>query len=146
MQAYVVYKSVISPEANDDQILKELYKLMTMQTRVFVVHMPPNLGFLVIQKAREIGMMEEGYVWLLTDGLTNWIRSNEPGTSLENMQGALGVRSRIPKSKKLEDFILRWERKFKKENAMMVDDAKLNVFGLWAYDSISAFVTPDSLT
>lgn len=132
VQASVVYKCVISLEANDDQIEKELYKLMTQQTRVFVVHMPPNLGFRVIQKAREIKMMEEGYVWLLTDGMTNWIGSNERGSSLENIQGLLGVRSYIPKSKELEHFSLRWKKKFEK------DDLKLNVFALRAYDSITA--------
>ncbi|CAA7017576.1 unnamed protein product [Microthlaspi erraticum] len=132
VQASVVYKSVISLEANDDQIEKELYKLMTMQTRVFVLHMPPNLGFRVIQKARDIKMMEEGYVWLLTDEMTNWIGSNERGSSLENIQGLLGVRSYIPQSKELEHFRLRGKKKFEK------DHAKPNVFALWAYDSITA--------
>ncbi|CDY50140.1 BnaC04g40290D [Brassica napus] len=73
-----LYKiSVISLEASNDQITNQLYKLMTMQTRVFVAHMPPNLGFRVIQKARDIGMMGEGYVWIFTDGMTNWISSTE---------------------------------------------------------------------
>ncbi|CAH2060177.1 unnamed protein product, partial [Thlaspi arvense] len=132
VHALVVYRSVISMEANDDQIEIELFKLMTMQTRVFVAHMHPSLGFRVIQKAREIGMMDEGYVWLFTDGMMNWIQSNEPGSNLENLQGVLGVRSHVPKSKELKDFGLRWKRKFEK------DVAKPNVFALWAYDSITA--------
>lgn len=109
VQAFVVYRSLIPQKANDDQILKELYKLMTMPTRVFVVHMSPNLGFRFFQKAREIGMMEEGYVWLLTDGIMNLMRS-KGGGSLENMQGVLGVRSHIPESKELKDFTLRWKK------------------------------------
>lgn len=133
MDAFVVYRSLIPQEANDDQILKELYKLMTMQTRVFVVHMPPTLGFRFFQKAREIGMMEEGYVWLLTDGVMNLVKSNERGSSLENMQGVLGVRSHIPESKELKDFRLRW-----KKNSLMGDDVELNIFALRAYDSITA--------
>ncbi|KAL0774517.1 hypothetical protein Bca101_039669 [Brassica carinata] len=56
----ITIRSVISLEASNDQITNQLYKLMTMQTRVFVAHMPPNLGFRVIQKARDIGMMGEG--------------------------------------------------------------------------------------
>ena len=39
VDARVPYRSAISRSATDDQIKKELYKLMTMQTRVFVVHM-----------------------------------------------------------------------------------------------------------
>ncbi|KAL0740874.1 hypothetical protein Bca4012_082387 [Brassica carinata] len=77
-----------------------------MQTRVFVVHVPPNLGFRIIQKAREIGMMGEGYVWIFTAGMTNWISSTKQGSSLKNMQGQAG--------------------------------AKVNVFALRAYDSITA--------
>ncbi|CAH8282357.1 unnamed protein product [Eruca vesicaria subsp. sativa] len=124
VQAFVVYRSLIPQKANDDQILKELYKLMTMQTR----------------KAREIGMMEEGYVWLLTDGIMNLMTRSKGGSSLENMQGALGVKSHIPKSKELKDFTLRWTKKFKKENIPLVgdDDTELNVFAVWAYDSITA--------
>ena len=125
-------RSVISLEASNDQITNQLYKLMTMQTRVFVAHMPPNLGFRVIQKARDIGMMGEGYVWIFTDGMTNWISSTEHGSSLENMQGVLGLRSRIPNSKELGNFSLRWETIFGQANA------KPNVFALRAYDSITA--------
>ncbi|XP_018462181.1 glutamate receptor 2.8-like [Raphanus sativus] len=120
-----VQRSVISPEARDDQILTELYKLMTKQTRVFVMHMASDLGFRVLKKAREIGMMEEGYVWLLSNGMTRMMRHN--GRSLETMQGLLGVRSLVPQSKELEDFRKRWKRKFEP-----------NVFALWAYDSVTA--------
>ncbi|WZZ54676.1 hypothetical protein YC2023_054783 [Brassica napus] len=128
----ITIRSVISLEASNDQITNQLYKLMTMQTRVFVAHMPPNLGFRVIQKARDIGMMGEGYVWIFTDGMTNWISSTEHGSSLENMQGVLGLRSRIPNSKELGNFSLRWETIFGQANA------KPNVFALRAYDSITA--------
>ncbi|XP_019101453.1 PREDICTED: glutamate receptor 2.7-like isoform X1 [Camelina sativa] len=138
VQAFVVNRCLIPQDANDDQILKELYKLMTMQTRVFVVHMPPTLGFRFFQKAREIGMMEEGYVWLLTDGVMNLIKSNERGSSFENMQGVLGVRSHITKSKDLEDFRLRWKKTFEKKNSLKGDDVELNIFVLRAYDSITA--------
>ncbi|KAF2569636.1 hypothetical protein F2Q68_00027659 [Brassica cretica] len=130
-----VHRSVISPEASDDQILKELYKLKTEQTRVFVIHMEPCLGFRVLQKAREIGMMEEGYVWLLSNGMTHMMRHN--GRSLETMQGLLGVRSHVPQSKEREDFSLRWKIKFQKENRAG-DGTEPNVFALWAYDSVTA--------
>ncbi|CAN7018334.1 unnamed protein product [Brassica oleracea var. botrytis] len=130
-----VHRSVISPEASDDQILKELYKLKTEQTRVFVINMDASLGFRVLKKAREIGMMEEGYVWLLSNGMTHMMRDN--GRSLETMQGLLGVRSYVPQSKEREDFSLRWKRKLEKENRAG-DGTEPNVFALWAYDSVTA--------
>ncbi|CAF1863909.1 unnamed protein product [Brassica oleracea] len=94
-----LYKiSVISLEASNDQITNQLYKLMTMQTRVFVAHMPPNLGFRVIQKARDIGMMGEGYVWIFTDGMTNWISSTEHVSSLEKYKCCMFIHFHIKKA------------------------------------------------
>ena len=43
VNACVPYRSFIPPLASDDQIGQELYKLMTMQTRVFIAHMPSNV-------------------------------------------------------------------------------------------------------
>ncbi|CAH2060179.1 unnamed protein product [Thlaspi arvense] len=134
LEYVVVQRSVISPEANDDQILKELYRLMTKQTRVFVVHMSSRLGSRVLQKAREIGMMEEGYVWLLSNGMTHMMRHND--RSLKTLEGVLGVRNHVPNSKEREDFSLRWKRKYDMENPE--NDAGLDVYALWAYDSITA--------
>uniref|UniRef100_M4FI32 Glutamate receptor n=2 Tax=Brassica campestris TaxID=3711 RepID=M4FI32_BRACM len=130
-----VQRSAISQEASDNQILKELYKLKTEQTRVFVINIDSSLGFRFLKKAREIGMMEEGYVWLLSNGMTHMMRDN--GRSLETMQGLLGVRSYVPQSKEREDFSLRWKRKFNKENSAG-DGTEPNVFALWAYDSVTA--------
>ncbi|KAH0853846.1 hypothetical protein HID58_092834 [Brassica napus] len=132
LQDVEVHRSVISTEASDDQILKELYKLKTRQTRVFVIHMASRLGFRVLQKARKIGMLEKEYVWLLSNGMTNMMTHD--GRSLETMQGVLGVRNHVRKSKELEDF-------YQKDNPSTRDDVELNVFALWAYDSITALAT-----
>ncbi|CAA7038060.1 unnamed protein product [Microthlaspi erraticum] len=135
LQDVEVHRSVISPEANDDQIYKELYKLMTEQTRVFVVHMASSLGFRVLQKAREIGMMEEGYVWILSNGMTHMMRYTDHGRGLETMRGVLGVRSQVPKSQELKGFRSRWKRKFVKDED---NNGEPSVYALWAYDSITA--------
>ncbi|XP_044462895.1 glutamate receptor 2.8-like [Mangifera indica] len=132
----VPYRSVISPVDSDDQIVEELYKLMTMQTRVFIVHMLPSLGSRLFTKAKEIGMMNEGYVWIITDGLTDLLSSLQPSV-IESMQGVLGVRPYVPKTKALDSFRIRWRRKFQQENPGLVD-AQLSIFGLLAYDATMA--------
>ncbi|GLU09336.1 hypothetical protein SLE2022_262020 [Rubroshorea leprosula] len=71
VDAQIPYKSVITPGATNEEIEIELYKLRTMQTRVFIVHMAPDLGSPVFHRAKEIGMMGEGYVWIITNGMTN---------------------------------------------------------------------------
>ncbi|KAM7459658.1 hypothetical protein LguiA_036652 [Lonicera macranthoides] len=132
----VPYRSIISPLATDDQILAELYKLMTMQTRVFVVHMWSNLGSRFFTKAKEIGMMEEGYVWIITDGLADILSSMDPSV-IDSMQGILGVKPYVPVTKQRTNFTARWKRKFQQENPSVLD-AEMNVFGLWAYDAAVA--------
>ncbi|XP_019093549.1 PREDICTED: glutamate receptor 2.9-like [Camelina sativa] len=136
LQNVEVNKSAIATEANDSQIQNELRKLMGRQTRVFVVHMESSLALRVFQKAREIGMMEEGYVWLITNEMTHMMRHIDHGHNLNTIEGVLGVRSHVPKSKELEDFQLRWERSFEKEKTSTRD--QLHIFALWAYDSMTA--------
>ncbi|GLT58278.1 hypothetical protein SLA2020_311830, partial [Shorea laevis] len=136
INARVPYRSVISQKATDEEIEEELHKLMTMQTRVFIVHMTPELGSRVFDKAKEIGMMGEGYVWIITDGMTNvWSLVNR--LDMDSMQGVLGVRTYIPKSKELHSFKVRWKRKFLQDNPSYVN-ADLDIFGLWAYDATFA--------
>ncbi|KAJ9179544.1 hypothetical protein P3X46_011320 [Hevea brasiliensis] len=132
----VPYQSAISPSANDDQIVRELYKLMTMQTRVFIVHIFPSLGARLFIKAKEIGMMSEGYVWIMTDGMTNLLSSLDP-SAIDSMQGALGVQPYVARTKELEKFRVRWKKKFHQYHPDMVD-AELNIYGLWAYDATMA--------
>ncbi|KAF2323736.1 hypothetical protein GH714_036767 [Hevea brasiliensis] len=99
----VPYQSAISPSANDDQIVRELYKLMTMQTRVFIVHIFPSLGARLFIKAKEIGMMSEGYVWIMTDGMTNLLSSLDP-SAIDSMQGHWAYNLTLREQKSLKSF------------------------------------------
>ncbi|KAF6149049.1 hypothetical protein GIB67_018627 [Kingdonia uniflora] len=132
----IPYRSVIPPLASDDQILKELYKLMTMQTRVFVVHMATSLASRLFLKAEELGMMNEEYVWILTDGLSNALSSMDSSV-IGLMQGALGIRAYVPISKELSDFRVKWSRKFHQDNPK-IEITKPSVFELQAYDTVFA--------
>ena len=105
VDAHVPYRSVIPPLASNDHIGEELYKLMTMQTRVFIVHMPINLGSKLFTKAKENGIMSASYVWIMTTGMTNSIRSIKSSVH-DSMQGVLGVKTYVPKTIKLENFTL----------------------------------------
>ncbi|CAK9163541.1 unnamed protein product, partial [Ilex paraguariensis] len=132
----VPYRSIIPPSATDDQLVVELYKLMTMQTRVFIVHMLPSLGSRLFTKAKEIGMMSEDYVWIITDAMANELSSMDQSV-INSMQGILGVKSNVLRTKELENFTVRWKRKFLQANPTLVN-AELNIFGLRAYDATTA--------
>ncbi|CAM8898111.1 unnamed protein product [Rhodiola kirilowii] len=132
----VPYRAAITPEATDSEVSDELYRLMSMETRVFIVHMLPDLGIRVFKKAMEIGMMEADFVWIVSDGMANML-NNMNSTVLESMNGVLGIRNHIPKSKQLEEFRIRWKRKFQSENTDVLN-AKLDIFGIWAHDAALA--------
>ncbi|KAF3664564.1 putative glutamate receptor 2.8-like [Capsicum annuum] len=133
----VSYRSVISPSVNDDQILKELYNLNTMQTRVFVMQLQPNLASRLFLKAKEAGMMSSGYAWIITEVLPSLLDSVDHSVIESSMQGVLGIKPYIPRSNELSSFTKRWRKRFRQEFPDM-DPVELNVFGLWAYDSITA--------
>ena len=136
VDTHVTYGSPIHPSATDDQIEKELYKLMSMSTRVFIVHMHSPLGCRLFAKANEVGMMEEGYVWILTDGMMDFLTTLSP-SEIDSMQGVLGVKPHVQRTKELERFEVGWKKKIQEEYSPK-EISELNMFGLWAYDAASA--------
>ncbi|XP_034680224.1 glutamate receptor 2.2-like, partial [Vitis riparia] len=136
VDTHVTNRSAIHPSATDDQIVKELYKLMTMSTRVFIVHMLTPLGSQLFTKAKKAGMMEEGYVWILTDGITDTLSALD-ASAIDSMQGVLGVKPHVPRTKELESFRIQWKKKIQ-EKYPTNEISELDIFGLWAYDAASA--------
>ncbi|KAL3532884.1 hypothetical protein ACH5RR_006405 [Cinchona calisaya] len=128
---HLSYISAISTSAEDVDLTKELNKTMEMYTKVFLVHMNISLGHRLFVLARNAGMMSEGYAWLMTDSLSNFLTSVDTSP----MEGVLGLRPHVPQSKNLENFTAKWKRKaFFRKPAIM----ELNMYGLWAYDTVWA--------
>ncbi|KAL6524227.1 hypothetical protein OROMI_031322 [Orobanche minor] len=139
INARVPYRSVISPLATDDQISAELYKLMTMQTRVFVVHMLGPLASRLFAKAKQLGMMSREYGWIVTDGITNELSSMDRSV-VESMMGVIGVKPYVPKTKELEGFTVRFKRRVRNSSPKgIIPD--FDIFGLWAYDAAISLAT-----
>ncbi|KAF8035517.1 hypothetical protein BT93_C1520 [Corymbia citriodora subsp. variegata] len=136
VDARISYRSVIPPSAYDVDIVKELNKLLTKQTRVFLVHMTAVIGSRFFILARNAGVMSEEFAWIVTDGLSSLL---DPVSSkaLDSMQGVLGVRPHIPRSESRSDFEERWRKLYAKRNSHD-EIADLTLFGLWAYDTVTA--------
>ena len=130
IDSHVPDRSVISARATDEQVVKELQRLMTMSTRVFVVHMSLALASRFFLKVKELGMMSEGYAWIGTYGITSILNSMDYSSLIESMQGVIGLRPYIPPTKELKDFTLKRQSKFPKDEG--------NIFRLWAYDIVLA--------
>ncbi|XP_073525639.1 uncharacterized protein [Phyllobates terribilis] len=133
---HVPYRSPISPSASNDQISMELNNLKSLSTRVFIVHMDRILGRRLFSLAREHEMLSKDYVWIVTNGIGNVVDRLTP-PSIKDMQGVIGVRTYLPRTSELENFIFRWKRRMVKENQNAVDP-QVTMFELWAYDSVTA--------
>ncbi|XP_041018053.1 glutamate receptor 2.3-like [Juglans microcarpa x Juglans regia] len=133
----VPYRSVISPLSKDIDILEELKKLKEMQTRIFLVHMTASLGSKFFVGVKNAGMMSEGYAWIITEGLSGLFDPLDLEI-MDSMQGVLGVRSYVSMSKDLEDFERRRTSNFTSGKPTYKTIPGLNLFGLWAYDTVWA--------
>nr|POE85277.1 glutamate receptor 2.1 [Quercus suber] len=133
----VPYRCVIPPSSNNTEISEELEKLKANHTRIFLVHMAASLGSKLFALAKNAGMMSEGYAWILTEGLSSLL---DPMGSkvMDSMQGVLGIRPYIPPSKQLKDFEIKWRRNLTSIKAKSKSTTSLNLFGLWAYDTVWA--------
>ncbi|KAL8522558.1 hypothetical protein ACS0TY_012641 [Phlomoides rotata] len=139
VNARITYRSIIPPSATEDTLLKELYKMKTMQTRVFVVHIKTGLASSFFPKVKEAGMLVEGYAWIVTGEPLDLLHWLDPHV-VQTMQGVLGVKPLIPSSQKLSSTAIRWRRKFLLDNPDF-SEAELSLFGLWAYDTMWALAT-----
>ncbi|XP_042503710.1 glutamate receptor 2.7-like [Macadamia integrifolia] len=131
--AHITYRSAISPSATEFQIHEELNKLMRMQCRVFVVHMTSPIGIRFFQSVKNARMMSEGYVWIVTDGITHFLESVDHSV-IHSMQGILGIRTHVPWSKELDNF----RRKYKTIGDVSNPIVELSPYGIFAYDTLWA--------
>lgn len=136
VDARVSHRSIIPLSATDEFLFQELYKMKTMQTRIFVVHISSSIASRFFPKVEEAGMMSEGYAWIVTSGLMDLLYSMDSHV-VDSMQGVLGVKPLIPRSRKLKFFANRWKQMFLKDNPSILQ-AELSLFGLWAYDTVWA--------
>ncbi|KAL7140521.1 hypothetical protein ABFS83_09G125100 [Erythranthe nasuta] len=139
VNARVSYRSVIplNLAATNSILDQELDKMKNMQTRVFVVHTTTPLASQIFLKAKEAGMMSEGYVWIVTGGVVNLFYSLDSRIK-DSMQGVLSVKPFVRESRKLKSTTPRWKKKFAEINPGITPPPEINLYGLWAYDTLWA--------
>ncbi|XP_035830059.1 glutamate receptor 2.5 [Helianthus annuus] len=124
----IASRIAISSSVKDDQIIKELHKLMSIHTTVIIVDMSPSLASRFFPNAKRLGMMSKEYAWILSQKTIDIFQSTKFEV-IGSLQGALGFRSYVPASRRLHYFTKRWNKKFTR---------KVHVLAIWAYDTIWA--------
>ncbi|KAK9911484.1 hypothetical protein M0R45_035392 [Rubus argutus] len=131
----VAYKSFnIASSSSNEEVIEELQKLMKLKIKVFVVHVSHFLAPCLFLSAHKLGMMSEGYSWIMTSTSMNSLHSMDLSV-IESMQGVLGFRSSIPASMSLHSLTSRLRRKFYLEDPNMEEIRELSVDEIWAYDA-----------
>ncbi|KAJ0112129.1 hypothetical protein Patl1_03136 [Pistacia atlantica] len=128
----ITRKSILTTTDDDGKLVEELHKLKALQQTVFIVHMSPLLTSQIFMNAKELGMMSEGYAWIMTANSMNLNFPLMGSPVIDSMQGVISLRPYIPASKELQDLISRWRKKFLLETNMEVMELRASY--IWAYD------------
>ncbi|KAL0922088.1 hypothetical protein M5K25_006050 [Dendrobium thyrsiflorum] len=140
----IPYRCPIPPTATDDRIFMELYRLKTLQTRVFVLHAPSALATRILSAAAESGMTETDYAWIFTSAVAGQLGSINPAIILNSMQGGIGVRPFIQRTDRVREFEKRWIIEFLNQNPNHTADiagSDLSTSNYYAYDTFWAVAT-----
>ncbi|XP_021299930.1 glutamate receptor 2.2-like [Herrania umbratica] len=122
----VSFRFSISPNSTRLRILK---MLIAKQMKVTLVHMTSSLGFDLFLLVKEVGMISEGYTWIIIDGLLSLldpIGSKGPQFN----ERCVRYKSYVLQSKSLEKFKRKWK------SGIHSNSTKLNIFHFWAYDTV----------
>ncbi|KAJ6386388.1 hypothetical protein OIU77_029368 [Salix suchowensis] len=129
----VSYKAALPPDtkATRSDVQDELAKILRMESRVIVLNTFKITGLLVFDVAKGLGMMENGFVWIVTSWLSTVIDSTSPlpAKIANSIQGVLALRPHTPDSKRKRDFVSHW-------NQLSNGSIGLNPYGLYAYDTV----------
>jgi ionotropic glutamate receptor len=128
----ISYKAALPPEPKTTRsdVQDELAKILGMESRVIVLNTFSKTGLLVFDVAKALGMMENGFVWIVTSWLSTVIDSaSHLPTTANSIQGVLALRPHTPDSKRKRDFMSRW-------NQLSNGSIGLNPYGLYAYDTV----------
>lgn len=129
----VTYKAGIRPVSTVSRgdIMSILVQVAMLESRVIVLHVNRDSGFMVFSVAQYLGMMENGYVWIATDWLSSVLDSSSPlpTDTMDTLQGVLVLRAHTPNSDRKKVFFSRWNR-------LTGGSFGLNSYGLYAYDTV----------
>ncbi|KAG7588966.1 Ionotropic glutamate receptor [Arabidopsis suecica] len=126
--------SFLESSSEEDYMVYQLRKLKSARAAVFVVHMSEMLVSRLFQCADKLGMIEEGYVWILTARTMNNFH-NLDGFAVRSMQGVIGFRSYIPVSEQVMNFTSRLRQLMVDDDTAQIETEHFSVvISVWAHD------------
>ncbi|MCO5566799.1 hypothetical protein L7F22_020480 [Adiantum nelumboides] len=128
----------LTPGIDRSGIGSILSRLAMMESRIFVVHAQESIGLRVFAEAQYLGMINTGFVWIVTDLLAysiEMLMQHGDMPVVRGTQGIVGVRRFVPPSPRQKEVSKKWERLISSGNTSVIWD-DVNVYALCAYDSV----------
>lgn len=139
IEHHVDFPSLSSLSDPKTIIEEELRRLRSKSNRVFiVVQFRFESAILLFEKARQMGMMENGYVWIVADGISSLLDSVDSSVK-NNMQGVIGIKTSFPeKSKAFRHFKTKFRRMYGLQYPEEEEYSNPSIFAVRAHDAITA--------
>lgn len=133
----VILPPISSLSDPKEAIHDELMKLLSIQSRVFIVLKSSALmATHLFQEARRMGFMARESVWIITDTISSFLDSFDT-SAISYMEGALGIKTYYSKtSRPFLAFSAQFEKMFETEYPEEAN-TKPGIHALRAFDSIS---------
>ncbi|KAF6149289.1 hypothetical protein GIB67_026145 [Kingdonia uniflora] len=125
----ISFKAAFIPSAPSSAIRDLLVQVNLMESRVYVVHVNPDSGLTVFSVAKELGMLNNGSVWIATDWLMavlDSLKMSDPVQKISHkglLHFVITLQTQI-----LKIILSRWSK--------LKASSSLNSYGLYAYDSV----------
>ncbi|KAL6861898.1 hypothetical protein ACP4OV_017598 [Aristida adscensionis] len=121
-------------DATEDYLATVMYNLKENSTRVFIVHMLPDLAARIFHWANVAYMMSDGYVWIATASIGSAVDNFSP-ERIDHMQGVVTFRPYVQAVDRVRNFTARFQERFQMENPGINKMRQPSVLMLWAYDT-----------
>ncbi|XP_052142707.1 glutamate receptor 2.9-like [Oryza glaberrima] len=132
--AKIMDRTAVPVDATDDRLDALLYRLRAMPTRVFVVHMLHNVAGRLFRRAKMLGMMSGGYIWVATDGVATFMDRFSP-EEVDAMQGVVSLRPYVQETDAVKNFSARFKARLRRDHPTVDDVREPTVLRFWAYDT-----------
>lgn len=125
----ISHKAPIKPMATKTDISDVLVQVALMESRVLVVHTYANWGLDILEVAKNLGMLENGYVWIATNWLSAVIEISSPlpSKTVDVMQGVITLKTYTKDSNLTKKFASEWRN---------LTTFGLSTYCLYAYDTV----------
>ncbi|PIN16448.1 Glutamate-gated kainate-type ion channel receptor subunit GluR5 [Handroanthus impetiginosus] len=118
-------------------IEEKLKKLRSKNVKIFIVaQCSVEFAVILFEKAKELGMMEKGHVWIVSDAIANFLDSVDLSV-IFNMQGVIGLKTDYAETGDYyREFKSRFRRKYGSEYPEEEENSSPSLYSLLAYDAV----------